>query len=70
MDYQEDQLVEVNVVFIYSTDDAIKVEDADGRQVWLPISALKGGPEPCDWDEGLECTFSIPESLARNKGLI
>lgn len=70
MNFREDPIVEVNVVFLYNTDDAIKVEDAEGRQVWLPISCLKGGPEPCDWDEGMECTFSIPESLATEKGLL
>jgi hypothetical protein len=70
MDYQEDQLVEVNVVYLFQTEEAVKVEDLECKAVWIPKAAIKGDAEIEDWEEGVEITISIPESLATRKGLI
>lgn len=71
MDYREDQLIEVNVVFLYATLESIKIEDCDGKQIWIPISTLGCEPdEVLDWEDGVEMTLSIRDSMAREKGLI
>lgn len=65
---------EVRVTILYvpegPNDVAIKVASAGGRQAWLPIRLLKGGPEPCDWAEGMTATFTIPTWLAEKKKLV
>lgn len=70
MDYREDRLVEVNVVFLYDTADAIKVEDADGIKLWIPKSAIKSDIDDLEGEHGGEVTLTIGENLAREKGLI
>lgn len=69
MNFREDPTVEVNVVFLYQTDEAIKVEDAEGRQIWLPKSACEDLVD-LEGEEGGDITLSIPESLATEKGLL
>lgn len=70
MDYREDRLVEVNVVFLFQTENALKVEDADGTQLWIPKSAIKSDIDDLEGEHGDELTLTIGESLAREKGLI
>lgn len=69
MNYREDPLVEVNVAYLYQTDEAIKVEDAEGRQLWIP-KTLCGDMDFSDTAQGDEFTLSLPESFATEKGLI
>lgn len=65
---RNDDLVEVNCVLLYRNENSYKVEDAEGREIYLPKS--KCTLDPDDADENDSVTITMPEWLAVDRGLI
>ncbi len=65
---RNDDPVEVNCVLLYDGDFSYKIEDADGREIFLP--KLHCVLDPKDAEEGEDITVTIPEWLAVEKRLV
>jgi hypothetical protein len=65
---RNDDPVEVNCVLLYNNEESYKIEDADGREVYLPKSECDVLPK--DAGEGEDITVTMPEWLAVEKGLV
>lgn len=66
---EPESLVEVNVTYLFTTPMAIRVEDADGRKLWIPLKEISAGYDP-DADRLDNMTLTVPEWLAVDRGLI
>jgi hypothetical protein len=60
--------VEINGVFMGGTGNAILLEDADGKEHWLPRSQIEFDPD--DPDKFDPITVTMPEWLAEKEGLV
>lgn len=59
-------LIDLSLYVKHTTDKGILVDNLDGDGVWLPKSMV----EPSEVDSMEAHEFSMPEWLAKNKGLI
>lgn len=64
------EMVEVNVTFLFAAPAAIRVEDADGKPMWIPKKEIASGYEDGDFSRNDSLTLTIPEWLAVDRGLI
>lgn len=67
---QDRKIVEITAKFLDHKGDAIKIEDADLNDVWLPKSQVDFEGAWDDVEPGETIDFEIPVWLATNKGLI
>jgi hypothetical protein len=65
---RNDDPVEVNCVLLFDNEESYKIEDADGREIFLP--KLHCALDPKDAEEGEDITVTMPEWLAVEKGLV
>lgn len=65
---RNDDPVEINCVLLYDNEESYKIEDADGREVYLPKSECTLDPEGAS--EGEDITVTMPEWLAVDKQLV
>lgn len=59
-------LIDLSVVLIHETEEAVLVDHGGEANVWLPRSAIEIEKDP----GGKTWTVTIPEPLAQSKGLI
>jgi hypothetical protein len=55
-------------VLLFDNEESYKIEDADGREVYLPKSECDVLPK--DAGEGEDITVTMPEWLAVDRGLV
>jgi hypothetical protein len=67
-DEEDDELVEVNMVYTGRTPMAIFAEDENGKSHTLPRSQIR--LDPLDPDRQENVTISMPEWLAIDRGLV
>jgi len=60
--------VEVNCTYVRRAGASIVIEDAEGKELLLPLSQIQLDPERPDPMENL--TVTMPEWLAVNRGLV
>ena len=61
--------VELDVEVLWKTEMAIKIEEGEVNDVWIPLSQIKD-VDPDELEVGQSRTIEIPEWLAEEKGLI
>jgi len=64
---REVEKIEVAVTFKRITDRAVLVNDGD-KDVWLPLSQVEY--DFCDTEPGEAIEITVPEWIAKDKGLI
>jgi hypothetical protein len=65
----DEETVEVCVTFVRLTDRAVLVNDC-AKGAWLPLSQIECDEDLSAFAEGDVLEMSLPEWLAREKGLI
>ena len=65
---RNDDPVEINCVLLYDGEFSYKIEDADGREIYLPKSECTLDPK--DAETGEDITITMPEWLAVEKRLV
>lgn len=59
-----EEMIDVDVQVLKSTDKAVLVETEDGEEVWLPLSQIEGDLP----DEGSRGTIQVASWLAKKNG--